>query len=96
MAVDKDHPNPRQKFHDFMSSGRDPVKLAQLMEDLHTVAAFDSGAAFDETCAVVSKIAATVDPKGALEAARVEVEKKPAKEAAAEAGELVAAASKKN
>lgn len=94
--VDPEHPNARQHFHAFLSSGRDPVKLAQLMVNLHTVAEADNGPAFDELCAFADKLAATVDPKQACEAARVEVEKKPAKpaELGAEAGELAAAATK--
>lgn len=94
--VDPEHPNARQHFHAFLSSGRDPVKLAQLMVDLDTVAAADGGPAFDELCTVASKIAATVDPKAALEAARIEVEKKPVKEANVDPGELAAAAAKRN
>lgn len=78
--VDPEHPNPRAQFHAFMSSGRDQVKLAQMMVDLTTIATADESATFDEACALVGKIAAAVDPKGACTAARVEVEKKPAKD----------------
>lgn len=95
--VDPEHPNARQHFHAFLSSGRDPVKLAQLMVDLHTIAEADGGPAFDELCAFADKLASTVDPKAACEAARIEVEKKPVKEAGAAApGELAAAAAKRN
>jgi hypothetical protein len=78
MPIDPEHPAPRAKFHAWLSDGRDPSKVEQLIEDMHAV----SGSAFDELCSFASKLAATEDPKGACNAARVEIEKRPTKPAA--------------
>lgn len=73
-------PNPRKEFVEFLGK-HDPVAIEKLVIDINAC----SDSAFAEVCALVAKLAKTQNVKDAVLAADAEVEKKPKKEAQADA-----------
>lgn len=71
-------PNPRKEFVDWLGK-HDPAAIEQLVVNL----AACSETSFAEVCDLAAKLAQAADVKGACEAARIEVEKRPKKEAPA-------------
>lgn len=72
--MSQEHPAPRAELVRYLNA-RDPYAIEVLIANLHTI----SDTAFTEVCELVSKIAATQDPKAAVDAARAEVDKRPAR-----------------